>query len=70
MKGWTADIVNNQNDDYNLMIEILYNEVNVALIYKSQEELFLKYYANKDDLVIPVDYLIKLLEDAKVRLED
>ncbi|MFL0269323.1 hypothetical protein [Candidatus Clostridium radicumherbarum] len=69
MKGWTADIVNNPNDDYNLMIEILYNEVDVAVIYKCEDELILKYYANKDDLVIPVDYLIKLLEDAKVRLE-
>ena len=29
-----------------------------------------KYYANKDDLVITVDYLIKLLEDAKARLKD
>lgn len=70
MKGWTADIVNNPNDDYNLMIEILYNEVDVAVIYKCDDELILKYYASKDDLVIPVDYLIKLLEDAKARLED
>lgn len=69
MKGWTADIVNNPNDDYNLVVEILYNEVDVAVIYKSEDELLLKYYANKDDLVVPVDYMIKLLEDAKVRLK-
>lgn len=69
MKGWTADIANNPNDDYNLVVEILYNEVDVAVIYKSGNELLLKYYANKDDLVVPVDYLLKLLQDAKVRLE-
>ncbi len=70
MKGWTADIVNNPNDDYNLVIEVLYNEVDVAVIYKSEDELLLKYYANKEDLIVPVDYMIMLLKEAKERLKD
>ena len=70
MGGWTANYVNNPKDDYNLVLEILYNDVDVALIYMSENGLNLKYYASEHDYIIPVDWLSGLLSDATKRLSN
>lgn len=68
MDEWSADYTNNPYDDYNLLLEILYKDKDVAVIYNNENKLELKYYANANDLIIPVDWLLDLLEDAKKRL--
>ncbi|HEX2944947.1 MAG TPA: hypothetical protein VHT96_03220 [Clostridia bacterium] len=70
MDEWSADYGNNPYDDYNLIVEILYQDRDVAVIYKSENELKLKYYANENDLVIPLDWLLGLLKDVKERLDN
>lgn len=63
--GWTADFVNDPNNDYEIVIELWYNRVNVALISKNDNRVELKWYANKNDLIIHVDWLNGLLIEAK-----
>ncbi len=70
MEEWTAYYVNNPDDDYNLVLEILHNDNDVALVYQVENGLKLKYYANENDLVIPVDWLLGLLSDAAKRLSN
>jgi len=65
MKQWTADIANDPYDDYNLIMEILYNDEYVAVIKQSSQGLIMTWYPNKEELKIPVEWLTKLLIDAK-----
>ena len=69
MKKWSADFVNNPHEDYNLMIEILYDEEEVAVVKKDENDrLVMKWYPTEKELFIPVDWIIKLLNIAKERL--
>ena len=68
MNGLEANYINNPNDDYNITIEILYNDVDVANISKNVDKLELKFYANNEDVTIPVDWLLELLQTAKQSL--
>lgn len=36
MEKWSADFVNNPNEDYNLMVEILYDEEEIAVVKKDE----------------------------------
>jgi len=65
MNLWTADWTNDPNDDYNLTLEILYNDKDVAVIKRSPNGLILKWYASPEGLVIPVDWLSGLLLSAQ-----
>lgn len=40
MERWSADFVNNPNEDYNLMVEILYDEEEIAVVKKRRERPF------------------------------
>jgi len=65
MKHWESFVTNDPYDDYNLVIEILFDNKFVAVIKQSPQGLTLKWYAYKEDLVIPVDWLSDLLIRAK-----
>lgn len=69
MNKWTADFGNDPFDDYNLIVEILFNEKDVAVIKQCNDGLKLKWYASDNDLIIPVDWLMGLLKEAKERLK-
>ena len=68
MEEWTAYYSNNPDDDYNLIVEILYKDEDVALISNGKDGLELKWYANKKDIKVPVEWLSSLLLDAQKRL--
>jgi hypothetical protein len=69
MEKWSADFVNNPNEDYNLMVEILYDEEEIAVVKKDENgRLIMKWYPTEKELLIPVDWLIRLLAAAKERL--
>lgn len=68
MKQWTADIANDPFDDYNLVFEILYGEEEVAIIRKGKEGLEIQWFCQKEELIIPFDWLFGLMAAAKERL--
>ena len=65
MNQWTADWTNDPDDDYNLTLEILCNDRDVAVIKRSPNGLILKWYTSPEGLVIPVDWLSGLLLSAQ-----
>lgn len=68
MTGWSADFANDPFDDYNLIVEILHNDEDVAVIKQGENGLEVKWYANKNDLVVPFDWLFGLFLEAKNRM--
>jgi len=69
MINWTADFTNDPNDDYNLIVEILYNKEEVAVIKQGEQGLEMKCYPNQSDLIIPVDWLLGLIQEYKKRIQ-
>ncbi len=65
---WTADIGNDPYDDYNLIIEVLCDDKDVAVIRNVDGEIVIKWYPQEKELEVPVDWLIGLLSTAKERL--
>jgi len=70
MKEWTAVWTNDPDDDYNLILEILYDDEEVAVVKQSQQGLILKWYVSPKGLIIPVDWFSGLLLDAKEGIAD
>ena len=69
MLQWTADFGNDPDDDYNLIVIIYYDDVDVAVIKQTHCGLIMRWYPNKEELVIPVDWLSGLLFEAKRRMD-
>lgn len=69
MSGWTADFANDPFDDYNLIVEILFDDEDVAVIKQGKDGLEMKWYATDKDIIIPVEWLNGLLNEAKERLK-
>lgn len=68
MKKWTADFGNDPNDDYNLVVEILCDDEEIAIVQKRNNEMEIKWYPNKDEIIIPLDWFLDLLQEAQKRL--
>lgn len=60
-----TDWANDPNNDYDLVIEILHNDIDVGVIHKGKDGYVLKWYANKNDLSVPLDWFAKLIEGAR-----
>lgn len=69
MRGWTADYVNNPYNDFEIVVEILYNDKDVGVIYKDEQGVAIKWYENNEPLVIPVEWLVVLLMEVKSKLK-
>ena len=68
MSKWTADFTNDPFNDYEIVVEILYNDEEVAVIKQGGDGLEMKWYAAENDIVIPVEWLSNLLSQAKEKL--
>ncbi len=62
---WSSLYANDPGDDYELVIELLYKEKDVAVIRHKEKGLELTWYANENNLNIPVDWLLERLIMAK-----
>lgn len=62
--NWTANFTNDPNNDYELMIEILCNDEEIGTIKHDNFELKFILFAHNKDLVIPFDWLLKLMNQA------
>ena len=70
MDKWTADFTNNPFDDYSLIVEILYNDDDVAVIKNGEKGLELKLYPTEEELTIPLDWLTGLFSEAQKQLSN
>lgn len=68
MSNWTADFTNDPFNDYEIVIEILYNDKDVAVIKQGDRGLEMKWYANVSDIVVPVEWLSDLFKQAEEKL--
>lgn len=65
MEKWSADFVNDPNNDYELLVEILYEDKDVAIMKHGKNGLEITWYANQNDLTIPCNWLIGLISKLK-----
>ncbi|MCL2373101.1 MAG: hypothetical protein FWC78_06830 [Defluviitaleaceae bacterium] len=70
MKQWTATWGNDPDDDYNLVLEIICNDKEVAVIKQCVQGLILKWYISPKGLAIPANWLVRLLLDSKKEIVD
>jgi hypothetical protein len=69
MNQWAAEITNNPDKDYELYVELLEDDEYRARIEKSsQEQLVLRIYNTKQDVSLPVDWLVQVIAMAKKEL--
>lgn len=68
MSAWSVDYVNNPYDDYNLVIEVLHNDEDVAFISQGNNGLEIKWYPTEKELIVPIDWLVDVFSEAKQRL--
>ena len=68
MEQWSANITNDPFDDYNLIIEILFNGEEVAVIRQGEDGLEIRWYPNKEEITIPLKWLSNFLNYAEKRL--
>jgi hypothetical protein len=69
MLKWTADFTNDPNNDFELIVEILCNDQDVAVIKQGNSGLELKLYPHNKDLIIPFDWLIGLMNEVSNRMK-
>lgn len=65
MDKWEADIVNDSENDYDLMAEILHDGNEVAMIRKINGAYSLFVYSTSKDIQIPLSWLIELIDKLK-----
>jgi hypothetical protein len=68
MSQWTADFTNDPNNDYALIIEILCNREDVGVIKPGKHGLELIIFNHDQDIAIPFDWLLGLMNEAKTKL--
>lgn len=65
MKEWTADIGNDPDDDYNLIMEMYYDGEHVAAIKQHPDGSRMTWYPKNKEFIIPVDWLMSLFDEVK-----
>jgi len=68
VEKWAADFVNDPNQDYKLICEILYEEKDAGVIRKENDGLVIEWFKSDKGLSVPLDWFAGLLQEAKERL--
>ena len=69
VKQWTAEITNDQERDFALYIELLEDDEAKARVERAESgALCLKIYPGEQAVLIPADWLQRLLLDAEKQL--
>lgn len=69
MSLWKADIANDPNHDYDLVIELLYDTEEIGVIKQGKDGLEVVVFATHKDLFIPFEWLLQILNGAREQLE-
>jgi len=66
MKGWTAEITNNPDNDYELYMELLEDDEYRARIERAPSaQLVLTVYGTTQAFSLPIDWLLEVVEGFK-----
>ncbi len=68
MSEWNADFVNDPHNDYELTIEILYKNEDIAVIKKGKNGLEIVLLPHNKNVIIPFDWLLKLMNEARISI--
>jgi len=68
VEGWNAEWTNDPDDDYNLVREILYNDLYVAVVKQTSNGLTLTWYPQTEMVTVPAEWLSNLLLKAQTEL--
>lgn len=69
MSKWTADFTNDPFNDYELIIEIQQDDKDLAIMRQGINGLELKWYASNQDIIIPINWLIGLINEANKNIK-
>jgi len=67
MSEWRADFTNDLNHDYDLIIEISYLDEDIGIVRKTKFGPELELFSHKN-VVIPINWLLKLIEEANFNI--
>lgn len=65
---WSATVSNNPIDDYNLIIEVMFKDEEVAYIKNENNELLIEWHPSKKMLSVSLEWLLKLMDKANKTL--
>lgn len=65
MNKWNSLVVNDPDNDYNLVIELQYDEEFVGYIKKNGNTFDIAVYPNINKITIPLDWLENVINKAK-----
>ena len=68
MLGWTADYANDPNNDFELIVEILYNDLDIGVIHEGKDGLELKWYEHQEAISVPLEWFANLINKVRVEL--
>lgn len=66
---WNANFINDPDRDFELMVEICYEGIDVAIITQEKQDLELKIYKNDKNIVIPFEWLFEVMNKARDALK-
>ena len=69
MVKWSADFVNDPDNDFNIVLEILHNEKEIGVIKKNDNNLEITFYPQDQNLTIPGVWLLDLIKEAQKKLD-
>ncbi len=70
MSQWAADFTNDPNNNYELMVEILYNGEDVGVIKRGKYGIELIWFDHQNNLTVPFDWLFKLMSEAQLSFQN
>jgi hypothetical protein len=68
MHKWNADFINDPSNDYELTVEILYGDQDIGIIKKGSGGLELILFPQSENVIIPFDWLFRLMKEVEVSI--
>lgn len=65
MEKWSIIYVNDPNSNFDIVMELLYEDEDFAWIKKDKEGISLIFFPNKKGISIPINWLESVLKEAK-----
>ena len=71
MEQWKTYFVNDPDDDFNIVMEVLYDDIDVVAVIKPDSgKIIMRWYPYKEVVDIPIDFLSELVTKDKEEFKD